>query len=91
MDDTVSRQAVIKVLDEIEAQYVFEDGHDRLLQYAKNKVAGLPSAQPEIIHCKDCKHWMSAYLAISGKHGCNKMRDYTAPDDYCCNAERKED
>ena len=45
-------------------------------------------AQPEIIRCKDCKYWMRAYLSISGKHGCNVMRDYTAPDDYCFKAER---
>ena len=54
MDDTVSRQAVLNVLDEIEAQYVFEDGYDRLLQYAKNKVAALPCEYPtplETIHC----------------------------------------
>lgn len=49
------------------------------------------SAEPEIIHCKDCKHWMRAYLDISGKFGCNIMRDYTAPNDYCFKAERKED
>lgn len=47
--------------------------------------------QPQIIHCKDCKHWMRAYLDISGKFGCNVMRDYTAPNDYCFKAERKED
>lgn len=53
MDDTVSRQAVLNALDEIEAQYVFEDGHDRLLQYAKAKVAALPCEYPtalETIH-----------------------------------------
>jgi hypothetical protein len=46
---------------------------------------------PQIIRCKECKHWMRAYLAISGKHGCNVMHDYTAPDDYCFKAERKEE
>lgn len=47
MDDTVSRQAVLNALDEIEAEYVFEDGHDRLLQYAKAKVAALHSDNSE--------------------------------------------
>lgn len=46
--------------------------------------------QPEIIRCKDCKRWMREYLDINGKHGCNVMREYTAPNDYCYKAERKE-
>lgn len=36
----------IDALTEIESHYVFEDGHDHLLRWAKNKITALPSAQP---------------------------------------------
>lgn len=71
-----------------DADHVWIDGK----QYISLQRFGeaVKDAQPEIIHCKDCKHWMRAYLDISGKFGCNVMRDYTAPNDYCYKAERKE-
>lgn len=52
MDDLISRQAAI---DEIKALYEWHDivTEDRAIDHFKR----LPSAQPEIIRCKDCKHW----------------------------------
>lgn len=79
MDDLINRQAALDA--------VFD--HAEKPSEAYQAIRELPSAQPEIIRCKDCKYWMRAYLSISGKHGCNVMRDYTAPDDYCFKAERK--
>ena len=94
MDDQISRQAAIDALKGM-AVPLYKDPacediweRDRTLDNAIDAIRGLPSAQPEIIRCKDCKYWMRAYLSISGKHGCNVMRDYTAPDDYCFKAER---
>ena len=37
----------IEALTEIESHFVFEDGHDHLLRWAKNTITALPSAQPE--------------------------------------------
>lgn len=42
-DDTIYRQAAIDALDCI-------NGTEEVLR-------SLPSAQPDIIHCKYCKHW----------------------------------
>ena len=84
MSDLISRQAAIDAVGSM-LRRKFGIGGD----LAEITLARLPSAQPEIIRCKDCKYWMRAYLSISGKHGCNVMRDYTAPDDYCFKAERK--
>lgn len=52
MNDTISRQAVI---DEIKEIYEWHDNvtKERIIEHFKQ----LPSAQPEIIRCKDCKHW----------------------------------
>lgn len=80
MNDSINRQAAIDAL------YHVDEYNGRSVEAIRN----LPSAEPEIIHCKECKHWMRAYLDISGKFGCNIMRDYTAPNDYCFKAERKE-
>ena len=56
----------------------------------------LPSAQPEIIRCKDCKHW-------TNNIGDSKLRDnycndeahgfyyQCSEDDYCSFAERRTD
>ena len=81
--DTISRQAAIDVADA-----VWSVTGDKNVAKVWDQIKDLPSAQPEIIRCEDCKYWMREYLSISGKHGCNVMRDYTAPDDYCFKAER---
>lgn len=56
----------------------------------------LPSAQPEIIHCKDCKHWREggaySYCQILFNCGVLDVYDYMrAEDDFCSLAERRED
>ena len=46
MNDTISRQAAIEAMGKAE--------------WAKERLRELPSTQPEIIYCKDCKnseHW----------------------------------
>jgi len=85
MDDLISRQAAIDAINKAFERVFAWDGTSPL---GDKVLENVPSAQPEIIRCKDCKYWMRAYLSISGKHGCNVMRDYTAPDDYCFKAER---
>ena len=44
----------IEALTEIENHFVFEDGHDHLLRWAKNTITALPSAQPE----RTKGHWI---------------------------------
>jgi len=71
MDDLISRQVAIdtfsvgkemlnRVLDETDVvgtereKFSFGLG---LIESAIKDIEKLPSAQPEIIQCKDCKHW----------------------------------
>lgn len=89
MDDLISRQAAIEALDgEIEitgrtnAEAV--KGYVRLV---KDRLERLPSAQPEIIRCKDCvwnreKEWVDCYM--SGMHGRNI-------NNFCSRGERKDE
>ena len=55
----------------------------------------LPSAQPEIIRCKDCKYWVPGYITdnddfIPPKCGEWQQMVGHSSDDYCSLAERRE-
>ena len=52
-DDTISRQAAIDAVYESAVGRRMLSGHKDLITILNN----LPSTQPEIIRCKDCKHW----------------------------------
>lgn len=56
MADLISRQDAIDALDK---EYRCTDKSDDWdgLKTAMLIIENLPSAQPEIIRCKDCKHW----------------------------------
>lgn len=64
-------------------------GHEEIMSDLQSPNENKHLDLVNVVRCRDCKYWMRAYLSISGKHGCNVMRDYTAPDDYCFKAERK--
>lgn len=53
-DDTISRQAAIGAIDEIESEIAEGCGFE--YEKWRKYFCDLPSAQPEITHCKDCKH-----------------------------------
>ena len=60
------------------------------------EIEGLPSAHPEIIRCKDCKHWRegTAFSYCDKLYGMGVLDalDYmVAEDDYCSMAERRTD
>ena len=57
----------------------------------------LPSAQPEIIRCKDCKHFERNIPCVGGQYdGCEEWLDNgnescVDENDFCSRAERRED
>ena len=57
-----------------------------------DRIKALPSAQPEIIRCKDCKHYKAYYctgcLVCHLVAGRTVLRDL---DDFCSRAERRTD
>ena len=83
-EDTISRQAAI---DEIKEIYEWHDNvtKERIIEHFKQ----LPSAQPEIIRCKDCKHYNGENRDI-----CCPLADYAqskcGADWFCADGERKE-
>lgn len=56
----------------------------------------LETVQPDIIHCKDCKHWREGTVftycdKLYGMGVLDAMDYMTGEDDYCSMAEREDD
>lgn len=101
MNDLISRQAAI---DRINKQrehlqpdiYPQDKIGDAAYRICAEFIERLPSAQPEIIHCRDCKHWQSEeYIGNNNVHTLNiaslPCKNWlTGGDWYCGSAERKD-
>lgn len=88
MSDLISRQAALNMMLE---QLHYDDFDKAVVDYeiAIKELKDLPSVQPEIIRCKDCKHnpkitWFGCPLA----HCSETQRPETA---WCWKAERREE
>ena len=78
-DDLISRQAAIELCD----WYDNPSLHDDLEK--------LPSAQPEIIKCKDCRHYKIDHPKANGYHCCYRCHNIfpMKETDFCSKAERR--
>lgn len=99
MSDLIDRQKAIELIHTLYPSMPFmranrEWWKKKYKPYIECKEAleQLPSAQPEIIRCKDCK-----YAEPNGKYGCEvyhyklyETHDMKA-DDFCSRAERRTD
>ena len=94
MDDLISRQAAIDAINHIcpvdtEYDCTLLDRVD-----VRCVLSDLPSAQPEIIRCKDCKYYRE-YGYVNGKPKflpkCGFNSIYVNADDFCSRAERREE
>ena len=72
--DLISRAKVIETVRKAKS---IGQAHRMLVQ--------LPSAQPDIIACGDCKHW------ICHDRRCGFWNHGVKPLDWCCHAERRSD
>lgn len=87
MDDVISRQVAIKALNtEIIKRRLLDDVNDGMLDEfdTESILRDLPSAQPEIIRCKDCK-WKQGAECVRFA----EIRIF--PNDFCSRAERRTD
>ena len=116
MDDLISRQAAIDALDVLgqEHRYKIPGKRETYSQYneawqdtldrAEGAIFNLPSVQPDIIRCKDCKYWMPYDWMFSEVWQSKNMDDYSEKeigcqycdmamkaDDFCSRAERRTD
>lgn len=88
MNDLISRQNAIDALGE--EPLVWHEGEDEIAERNQwrrdlNAIKALPSAQPDIIVCADCKHW------ICHDRRCGYWNHGVKPLDWCCHGERRND
>jgi len=95
MQDLISRQAAI---EEFSCCELTPDGGIDA-NYAIDFLKQLPSAQPEVIRCKDCKHFEYDHpyviqgVPVLGHEVCNAWGNGCKTDEngYCFLAERRTD
>ena len=94
MSDLIGRQAAI---DALEVKYmsfgIFRE--QRAAAQCIDVIKNLPSAQPEIVRCKDCKWWdfTSDNTMLPDWHRCRYYgtRMHTTYEDFCSRGERREE
>lgn len=96
MSDLISRQTAIEVIDAVfpvdPMKSEYAQGIACGAALAKTYVEQLPSAQPEIIRCKDCKWYgrVDKRRFYRGMDCLQKHIDTIVPDrDFCSKAERR--
>ena len=106
MSDLIERQKAMDAVKDADVCVFYSDNQsiDDVLDYVIRATKGsviasieqLPSAQPEIIRCKDCENWIPGYITdnddfIPPKCGKYQQMVGHSSDDYCSRAERKID
>ena len=81
-DDTISRQGVLRLLNAVPSE---EFATKAMLISGVN---ALPSTQPEIIHCKDCKY--NPNPPECGNAACVLFYGMTDQMGFCHHGERRE-
>ena len=74
----------------------YAKGYQKALEDAEREITEVLSEQPEIIHCRDCKHWTNNVNDSELRDNyCDEEAHgfyyQCSGDDYCSFAERKED
>ena len=100
MSDYISREAAIGAIKELCEHYTPTKSvtHPHM-DFVIEELQNLPSVQPEIIRCKDCKHFEYDHpyiiqgIPVLGHEVCNAWGDgcKTDEDGYCFMAERRTD
>lgn len=91
-----SNEKFIKFMDDVDiasfGKWQWANGFNTALIATRVQLKKLPSAQQEIIRCKDCKYW--THIKRTNRYWCKTddgLFDLNPkPDDFCSRAERKE-
>lgn len=86
-DDSISRSAAINVVKKY--LRINKDLFDAI----EYELGNLPSAQPEIVRCRECKYW--THIKRTNRYWCKTddgLFDLNpSPDDFCSRAKRRTD
>lgn len=95
MSDLISRQSALNEINHGVPVKGWEDSERvwELVNIFVNRIKQLPSAQPEIIRCKNCKHhWTHKCMDSMPIERCDlEQTFYDAEHDFCSLAERRTD
>ena len=83
--DVISRQAALDCFHDWIDRHGDAHTPDEMAEY--RAIEELPSAQPEIIHCRDCIN-IDPVSVRSGSLYCTKIKRYMTENDFCSLAER---
>lgn len=83
--DIISRQAAINAADRADYTGLAIEDVKKVTDEVVKELKRLPSAQPEIIRCKDCKHFAGEGMYCS----CDIIVQFDHF--YCYHAERRQD
>ena len=104
MEDLISRQTIIDGLEfviehGIETYGAHSISAEKMLEFVRE----LPTVQPNIVRCKDCKHWIPYDWMFSEVWQSKNIADYPEDEigcdcsemamkanDFCSRAERRE-
>ena len=82
---------VMEALSEIYVDVMGSPVAERTLLRIKQTIKELPVEDVEpVVRCRECKNWHTNYLPLNGKHGCDVVMDFTAPENFCSWAVRKD-
>lgn len=97
MDELISRQAAIDAVEESRRLNHHQDGKEACAHEYEHRhflkiLRDLPSEEPQIIRCKDCKHhWTLKCMDSMPIERCDlEQTFYDAEYDFCSLAERRE-
>lgn len=86
MNDLISRQAAIDAVEKAKTVRSVDGEIFCAKINAQMNIQHLPSVQPEIIYCKDCKHWRYDDCQNDNHGYCP-----TNENDYCSYGEHREE
>ena len=89
-DDIISRAAALKGLEDLNIASFYEENEHSKEAYTEVKamLKALPSAQPEIMRCKDCKY--NPNPPECGNAACVLFYGMTDQMGFCHHGERRE-
>ena len=95
MSDLISRKATIDKINEQQRKMIycfgFENELVRIMDIAEKIVIAMPSAQPEIIRCKECRWGREVCGNIECFADTNVPPEYHGYEWFCPNGERRTD
>ena len=94
MDDLISRQAAIDAIHEVKQpnDLFYRENHELVtVGYVERKLLAVPTAEPQIVRCKDCRYACIDPERESDEIYCSENDFWRDDDFYCGFAERKED